>query len=139
MPRRWPIAVLAMLGSAALFAGCGSSEKAAMAPMATPAPFKADIVESMSFGKARIAVGMTKEEVLAQIKLSREQYQPLESETAEIFMTSPTPETIQKDTWSLMCPSRNSHMLGGGSGIMLHLEFRDNKVVSIRPSPWLGA
>ena len=118
------------------------------APISPPEPAvrptrlqaEGETIQSQKFGKARITVGMTKQEVLMQIELSRAQYTPLKSEAdSQLYVSQPSEETIRSDSWSLMCPSRNSHLLGGGSGIMLRLTFTNEKVSAIEQLPWLGA
>jgi hypothetical protein len=101
---------------------------------------KGKSLPAQEFGKARIAVGMTKEEVLVQIELSRSQYKDMKSNTdTQIYISQPSEETIESDSWSLMCPSRNSHLLGGGGGIVLQLTFTNGKISAIEQLPWLGA
>ena len=124
-----------------VLAGC----RASLLPPETdthsvPTRIKGKSIQAQTFGKARLAVGMTKVEVLAQISLSRTQYKPLKSETsAQLYVSQPSQETIEADNWFLTCPSRNAHLLGGGSGIMLQLTFTDGKVSTIEQLPWLGA
>lgn len=92
------------------------------------------------FGRAHIVLGMNKEEVLEQIRLSRAQYgSPLRANSSDIFVRQPSEDTIDSDTWMLICPSLNSHLLGGGSGIMLTLRFLKGEVVEIKQLPWLFA
>jgi len=93
----------------------------------------------VAFGRARIALGMTKEQVVEQIRLSRDQYEPLEDEdSAALYVKQPSDDTIRSDTWNLTCPTRRSHALGGGSGIMLGVKFRAGKVVRLTRGPWLA-
>ena len=93
----------------------------------------------MQFGQARIALGMTKAEVLQQIRLSQSQYRPLiDHESYEIFVQTPSPKEVESDRWTLICPARASPTVGGGSGIMLLVDFTDDVVVRIRELPWLA-
>ncbi len=95
--------------------------------------------EEFLFGQARIAVGMTKEQVLEQIRLSTSQYDPLQDErSTDLYVGHPSDDTIRSDTWYLTCPTRNSHVLGGGSGMMLGVQFRDGKVVRLTRGPWVA-
>ena len=94
-------------------------------------------VPAQQFGRARVALGMTKQEVLEQIRLSREQYDSLEDErSAELVADQPSETMKQSDTWRLTCPTRNSRFLGGGGGIILRLKFREDRVVRIVRFPW---
>jgi len=96
-------------------------------------------ISEQVLGRARIAVGMSREEVLEQIDLSRRQYQPLRNEnSAKLFVAQPSDDTVRSDEWLLTCPTRHSHVLGGGSGILLRLKFTDGKVVQIVRLPWLA-
>lgn len=112
----------------------------------SPSGFTLEEVASQSesereviFGRARISLGMTKVEVLEQIKLSREQYQPLEDESSsEMYIRQPGDDTIRGDVWNLACPARNSRVLGGGGGMMLGIRFREGKVVELSIGPWLA-
>ena len=105
-----------------------------------PRQFKGKSIQTQTFEKARIDVGMTKQEVLAQISLSRTQYEPLKSgNDPQLYVQQPPDETIESDHWFLTCPSRNSHLLGGGSGIMLRLTFTKGRVSAIEQLPWPGA
>lgn len=91
------------------------------------------------FGRAHIALGMDKPEVLEQIRLSRAQYDPLLSDdSGELFVQQPSDETIGLDSWKLVCPTRHSHVLGGGSGIVLEVGFSKGKVAEIKQWPWLA-
>jgi hypothetical protein len=82
---------------------------------------------------------MSKDDVLAQIRLSQSQYQPLRDESSvELFIGGLIDGTIDSDTWVLGCSSRNSHVLGGGSGIILKLVFVNDRVVSITELPWVA-
>jgi hypothetical protein len=91
------------------------------------------------FGQARIALGLQKVEVLEQIRLSRAQYDPLLSaDSTDLFVKQPSDDAIDSDTWMLVCPTRNSHVLGGGSGIMLEVRFIEGKVFGIKQFPWLA-
>jgi hypothetical protein len=82
---------------------------------------------------------MSKDEVLEQIRLSRSQYEPLKDENStELFIGGLSEGTTESDTWVLTCPTRNSHVLGGGSGIILKLRFLNDRVVSITELPWLA-
>jgi len=102
-------------------------------------PPAADDREEFLFGKARIAVGMTKQQVLEQIRLSRSQYKPLRDERrGELYIVQPPDDMIRLDRWNLTCPTRHSHVLGGGSGIMLVVRFCDGKVVRLTRGPWLA-
>ena len=95
--------------------------------------------EEIAFGRARLALGMSKGQVIEQIELSRSQYTPLQDERAtELFIKPLDAEARSSDEWMLTCPSRNSHVLGGGSGIMLQIRFKDGRVVSITQLPWLA-
>jgi hypothetical protein len=105
-----------------------------------PVRFKGKSIQSHAFSKARIAVGLTKANVLAHIALSRAQYEPLESDTdSQLYVSQPSDETIRSNNWFLTCPSRNAHVLGGGGGIMLRFTFTNGKVSAIKQFPWLGA
>jgi hypothetical protein len=97
-------------------------------------------ISEQAFGRARIAIGMSKEEVMGQIELSRQQYQPLQDHrSTERYIAQPSDAVVRSSQWLLTCPNRNSHVLGGGSGIILRLNFRDGKVVRIVRLPWLAA
>jgi len=113
----------------------------AAGPVATshPGGLQGKPKEHVVFGQARLAIGMSKDQTLDQIRRSRSQYQPLKDEqSTELFVAEPSDETIASDIWFLTCPSRNSHVLGGGGGIRLKLRFRDDRVVSIDELPWLA-
>ena len=100
-------------------------------------PAASDVRKEFIFGKARIAVGMTREQVLEQIRLSRSQYKPLQDEyRADLYIAYPPDEMVRSDTWNLTCPTRNSYVLGGGSGMMLSVQFRNGKVVRLVRGPW---
>jgi hypothetical protein len=100
---------------------------------------RSGFVSEMVFGKARIEIGMTKAEVLKQIELSRSQYNPLESEqSTELYIQQPNAETIEKNHWLLVCPSRNSRFLGGGGGINYCIHFENGKVKLIDKLWWRG-
>ena len=135
--------IVGVLAIMAFLAGCTEDS-----PTRTPGPLKGPAISpardkpirEQAFGRARIAVGMSKEEVLEQIELSRRQYRPLRDEdSTERYVGQPSDETVRSDEWLLACPTRNSHVLGGGSGIILRLDFRDGKVARIERLPWLGA
>ncbi len=101
---------------------------------------KEEVIHEQAFGKARLSRGMTKEEALKEIALSRSQYDPLINEkSSEVYVEQPTKDTSQGNTWLLSCPSRNSKYLGGGGGIILKIKFNDNKISEIRRMPWVGA
>jgi len=126
----------------AAFAGCRTRVAEPEAPTpkplvsVTPRKYRGEMIQEQKFGQARIAVGMTKKEVLEQIELSRKQYEPLFSwNSYEMFVQTPSAETVRTETWVLICPCRVR--VGGGSGIMLRLKFRDGKVVSIERLPWI--
>jgi len=119
--------------------GYGNSWHDQMIRLKAVEPKASDETKEVLFGRARIAIGMTKEEVLEQIRLSREQYEPLGNEdSTELYVRQPSDDMIRSDTWNLTCPTRNSHVLGGGSGIMLGVKFRDGKVVRLTRGPWLA-
>ena len=126
-----------------IFVGCArqpATDESTSEPRTRAPQPKGQSVSEQVFGKARISVGMTKDEVLRQIEISRDQYQPLESDTGyELYVAQPSQETVQTDNWLLSCPARTSHLVGGGSGIMLRVEFRDGKVARLVRLPWLGA
>ena len=135
--------ILGVLAITAFLVGCTEDS-----PTRTPSPprvaptsyMKGTSIGEQAFGKARIAVGMSKEEVLEQIELSGRQYQPLQDDVGpELVIARPSDEVVRSNEWLLTCPTRNSHLLGGGSGIILRLHFRDGKVVGIVRLPWLGA
>ena len=108
-------------------------------PPTRPMALRGSDKSEIRFGQAHIVLGMNKEEVLEQIRLSRSQYgSPLRANSSGIFVRQPSEDTIDSDTWMLICPSRNSHLLGGGSGIMLTLRFLKGEVVEIRQWPWLA-
>ena len=127
---------------AAFLAGCteDSPPRPVEPPKVVRGPsLSSGFIASQTFGRARIAVGMPRKEVLRQIELSRSQHQPLQDEqSTELYIARPSEETVDSDQWLLTCPSRNSHVLGGGSGIILSLKFTDDKVESIRRLPWLA-
>jgi len=101
---------------------------------------KEEVIHEQAFGKARVSRGMTKEEALKQIALSRSQYDPLINEQSnEVYVEQPTKDIVKNDTWILTCPSRNSKFLGGGGGIILKLKFSNNKISEMRRMPWVGA
>jgi hypothetical protein len=110
------------------------------AVLPTPAQHK---VESQAFGKALVAVGMTKAEVLKQIRLSRTQYKSLKTDETEpnpgCYIGQPSKDTIESNIWRLTCPSRISHFLGGGGGVILKVTYTDGIVSEIEQLPWLGA
>jgi hypothetical protein len=100
----------------------------------------AEAASECVFGAARIALEMTRADVLEQIKLSRSQYQPLKSDTSsELYVLQPTPATVESNEWLLTCPARNSRLLGGGSGIMLRLHFKAGRLARIQRLPWVGS
>ena len=108
-------------------------------PRARPMALQPIDKSEIRFGQVRIAIGMNKSEVLEQIRLSRAQYDPLLSEdSGDLFVKQPSDDTIASDTWMLICPTRNSHVLGGGSGIMLEVRFSKGEVVGIKQWPWLA-
>jgi len=129
----------------AVFSGCDRNATRLQSRLDTEPPTRAAVVPmsaekaEVRFGKARIALGMEKEDVLEQIRLSRSQYTPLSSvDSAELFVKQPSDETVESDTWMLTCPTRNSRFLGGGSGIILDVRFSKGKVVGIKELPWLA-
>lgn len=75
----------------------------------------------------------------SEIRFGRAQYDPLRSDdSGELFVRQPSDETIGLDSWKLTCPSRRSHLLGGGSGIMLEVGFSEGKVAELKQWPWLA-
>jgi hypothetical protein len=126
---------------AAIAVGCHApATTPTPAVLPTPALYK---VESQAFGKARVAVGMTKAEVLKQIELSRTQYKSLKTDETDpnpgCYIGQPSEDTIESNIWQLTCPSRISHLLGGGTGMILKVTFTDGVVSEIEQLPWLGA
>lgn len=124
--------------------GCGTAHTNQVPPPSTSANARSEGLqgktrERVEFGRAHLAVGMSKDEVLEQIRLSRSQYEPLKDENStELFIGGLSEGTTESDTWVLTCPTRNSHVLGGGSGIILKLRFLNDRVVSITELPWLA-
>jgi hypothetical protein len=81
-------------------------------------------VEEFLWGNARIALGMTKEQVLKQIQASGV------PQFGNQFGIRPPPgEMILKDTWQLSFGNGSGAAPGGG---MLQIRFSDGKVASIR-------
>lgn len=110
--------------------------------VARPPPKQAtgEAASECVFGAARIVLDMTKADVLKQIELSRSQYQPVKSATSsELYVLQPNPATAEGNEWLLTCPARNSHLLGGGAGIMLRLHFKEGRLARIERLPWVGA
>ena len=134
--------IVGILVVTAFLAGCTDDSSTRTLNPLRVAPtlyMKGKPISEQAFGRARIAVGMSKEEVLEQIELSRRQYQPLQDDgSTERYIAKPSDETVWSNEWLLTCPNRNSHVLGGGSGIILRLNFRDGKVVGIVRLPWLA-
>ena len=135
------------LGSVAVFAlavGCHSRQPTREAGSSDSGPrverpTRLPSIEEFRLGKAVVRVGMSKQEVLQQIRLSREQYHPLEDErSAELYVGQPSDDVIRSDTWTLTCPARNSRFLGGGSGMILKVAFEEGKVIRLVRLPWLA-
>lgn len=96
-------------------------------------------LQEMFFGRSRLAVGMTRQELLEQIRLSRKQYDPLEDEAShDRYVQQPPDEMVQSNGWLLTCPSRNSRFLGGGSGIILQLRFEGDRLIGITELSWVA-
>jgi len=136
--------VVWVLLAVSVSAGCTDRESAHTSrPFPSPSQSHVNLPSAeeteVRFGEARIAVGMGKQEVLEQIQRSRAQYDPLRDENSpECYVGQPSDEMVRSDVWTLTCPTRNSHVLGGGSGFMLKVEFREGKVAKLERSPWLA-
>ena len=139
-------AVIWALMAVGVLTGCSGAEAPQIvqpSPGAAPVNTQVDLypteVPEIRFGRARIALGMDKQEVLEQIRLSRAQYDPFRDDSSnECCVGQPPDDMIRSDVWTLGCPSRNSHVLGGGGGFMLKVEFHEGKVVKLSRGPILS-
>jgi len=139
-------AVIRALLAVGVLTGCSGAEAPQIvrpSPGAAPVNTQVDLYPTeepeIRFGRARIALGMDKQEVLEQIRLSRAQYDPLMDESSpERYVQQPPDDMIRSDAWTLTCPNRNSDVLGGGGGFMLKVEFHEGKVVKLSRGPILS-
>lgn len=165
MKHRLRIVLLVTFGCAGVCACtpvCQISADPELAPAyVSPLDPRGPQVERVRVGRAIIALGMTKQQVLDEIVISQRQHDelvriterrlgaisPEEAERSGVdlrktgwhFINEPDPRAAYDiDQLWLSCPAMNSRHLGDGSGFMLHLIFHDGLLAELRRGPWLG-
>ncbi|MDX1564602.1 MAG: hypothetical protein R3236_04305 [Phycisphaeraceae bacterium] len=82
-------------------------------------------------GDAEIALGMTKAQVLDQLAASRRA-----PDGRPYIGEDPSQTQQRKNIWRISCSAPHSELLGGGSGVLLSVAFRNGRVHRIELWPW---